>query len=334
MIELSRDDLRAIIAETRFAPSVHNIQPSRWHQAQDGTIELIGDPARSIPIADPHWRDWRLSHGAALEGLSMALADRSLGIAAIALKAETPLSSASPKLTIARVTLTAVESRAAPQPTATRVSWRGAFQKVDQETNASLDRLTVSRDDMVLVRGAAAMADVAALGDKAGLFFLRDTAHRRELVKWLRLNRSHQHYDRDGLNADAMSLRPIEAWGAGLVLGPLFASLDRVGLAAPLVSERDKTASAAATVLFHRPDGEDPFESGRAFYRAWLAFEREGLKGCPVSVLADWPIARDALAVKYAIPKGRRIVSVFRIGRPTGAPVIAHARLSVDELLS
>lgn len=333
MITLARDDLRSLIAEARLAPSVHNIQPSRWHQAQDGAIELIGDPSRSIPVADPQWRDWRLSHGAALEGLSLALASRSLTIANIAIEAPSPLSPATPAPTIARITLGSLTQKAPPEPVGTRCSWRGAFAATDPQTEQSLDRLSVSRDDIILVRGAEAIAHVATLGDQAGLFFLRDAAHRHELITWLRLARSHPCYQRDGLNAEAMSLSPIEAWGAGLVLGPLFNALDRVGLAGPLVSERDKTASAAAIVLFHRPEGEDAFVSGRAFYRAWLDFEREGLKGCPVSVLADWPVTRDALAARYGVPQGRQIVSVFRIGRPKGTPKLTHARLPVDELL-
>ena len=130
-----------------------------------------------------------------------------------------------------------------------------------------------------------------------------------------------------------MQLSGVEAFGAGLVLGALFRPLDRIGLAAPLVRETGKTSSAAAVVLFHRPAGEDAFVSGRAFYRAWLAIERAGLKGCPMSVLADWDESRATLARRFAVPADRHIVSVFRIGRPDGTPSGARARLPVDELI-
>ena len=177
------------------------------------------------------------------------------------------------------------------------------------------------------------IAEIAQLADRAALYFLRDDLHRAELLEWLRLSRSHPRYARDGLNAEAMQLSSIEAWGAGLVLGPLFRPLDSIGLAAPLVRETAKTSSAAAIVLFHRPAGEDAFESGRAFYRAWLTMERHGLKGCPMSVLADWDQSRDTLAQRYAVPADRHIVSVFRIGRPDGTPSAVRARLPVDELI-
>ncbi len=73
--------------------------------------------------------------------------------------------------------------------------------------------------------------------------------------------------------------------------------------------------------------------SGRAFYRAWLAMERAGLKGCPMSVLADWDDSRDALARRFAVPPDRHIVSVFRVGKPDGTPSTTRARLPVDELI-
>lgn len=332
MITLARDDLRSLIAESRLAPSVHNIQPSRWRQ-DGGVIELLGVPGRSIPVADPEWRDWRLSHGAALEGLVIALAGRGLQIAQLDIEAPRAMSPASPTQTIARFKLASLDNRPAPDPTATRVSWRGTFRPMDGQTSAALDRLAAARDDLVLVREAAAISNAATLCDRAALFFLRDGGHRRELLEWLRLARSHAGYLRDGLNAEAMALSVIEAWGAGLVLGPLFTLLDRVGLAALLVAEHAKTKSAAAVVLFHRPSGEDAFMSGRAFYRAWLEMERQGLRGCPISVLADWSEARDALAAENGIAASRQIISVFRIGHPTGEPKLAHARLPVDELL-
>lgn len=86
-------------------------------------------------------------------------------------------------------------------------------------------------------------------------------------------------------------------------------------------------------MLFHRPAGEDAFLSGRAFYRVWLAMDRFGLKGCPMSVLVDWDFSRAALARAHAVPAERNIVSVFRIGRPDGVPRAARARLPVEALI-
>jgi nitroreductase len=332
MIRLALDDFRAMLAEARLAPSVHNIQPSRW-RLQDGGILLMGDTLRSIPVADPGGRDWRLSHGAAVEGLELALRQRGLAIAEMTLaEAPTPPARVIP---IANLQLQSIPGPAPSHPpVAMRVSWRGGFHPADAETGHDLDRLAAEQDDLLLVRGAQPIAEIAQLADRASLHFLREEPHRRELLHWMRLPKSHPLYERDGLNARAMNLGAAEAWAAGLVLGPLFAPLDRVGLASLLVSDAGKTRTAAAIALFHRPAGEDPLLSGRAFYRAWLAMERNNLKGCPMSVLADWSVARETLAARYAIPADRRIITAFRIGRPKGTPQLIHARLPVDELIA
>jgi len=323
------DLLKATLDEARLAPSVHNVQPTRWRLAGDRLL-LLGDPARAIPVADPAGRDWRLSHGAHFEGLALALAARGTRLAEPQMLADAPVDHG--LVPIAACHGTAEPIELPQEPVRTRTSWRGAFKPVDAETQAALARLA-KRSDCTLVTGRADISEIAQLADRAGLHFLRDDAHRAELIEWLRLSRAHPRYQRDGLNAEAMRLSRVEAFGAGLVLGPLFRPLDRIGLAAPLVSETGKTSSAAAIVLFHRPAGEDAFVSGRAFYRAWLAMERADLKGCPMSVLADWDESRDALARRFAVPADRHIVSVFRIGRPDGTPGGTRARLPVDELI-
>ena len=336
MIALSPDLLKALVAEARLAPSVHNIQPSRWRLAGDRLV-LLGDPARAIPVADPAGRDWRLSHGTQLEGLSLALAARGVQLADIHLEPGQPGPSAQPGadglVPIAECTLAPDAGPATNEPVATRASWRGPFRPVDDETRAALTHLAAECEDCILVTGRNDIAEIAGLADRASLHFLRDEHHRAELNEWLRLSASHPRYRLDGLNAEAMHLGAFEAWGAGLVLGPLFRPLDRIGLAAPLVRETAKTTAAAAIVLFHRPAGEDAFLSGRAFYRAWLAMEWRGLKGCPMSVLADWDESRNALAKRYAVPADRHIVSVFRIGKPNGTPGTTRARLPVEALI-
>jgi nitroreductase len=323
------DLLKAALDEARLAPSVHNVQPTRWRLASDRLL-LLGDPARAIPVADPAGRDWRLSHGAHFEGLALALAGRGTRLAEPQML-DAPIDHGLVPIAACHVTAEPIEQ---PQePVRTRMSWRGAFKPVDAEMQAALARLAAERNDCTLVTGRADISEIAQLADRSGLHFLRDDAHRAELIEWLRLSRAHPRYQRDGLNAEAMQLSGIEAFGAGLVLGPLFRPLDRIGLAAPLVRETGKTNSAAAIVLFHRPAGEDAFVSGRSFYRAWLAMERAGLKGCPMSVLADWDESRATLARRFAVPADRHIVSVFRVGRPNGTPGSTHARLPVDELI-
>ncbi len=328
MISVDLDLLRKLVAQARLAPSVHNIQPTRF-SLEDGAILLHGDPDRRLPAADSTGHDVRLSHGAALEGLALALSENGLAIA------EARIGRADKAGPIARITVAAASG--APDPLGEqiplRASWRGGFLPPDAATRAALQRLSTAAPDLLLVQEHAAVQRIAALADRAGLFFLRDPDHRSELLSWMRLSKRHPGYRCDGLNAEAMALSRIEALGAGIVLGPAFPWLDRIGFAAALTSEAGKASSAAAMALFHRPNGEDPLLTGRAFYRAWLAMAREGLAGCPVSVLVDWPETRAALSQAHQMPAGRRLVNVFRIGVPLVSQTVRHARLPVDELI-
>lgn len=328
---LDRPLLEELLAEVRLAPSVHNIQPTRWRLLGDDALLLLEDIARRLPAADPSGHDVRLSHGAAIEGLSLALGRRGLRIAEVE-----PLTDATASdglQQVARITVTTGgELDGLADFVAVRASWRGGFRPVDQAGEAALYMFSAMAGDVQLVRGADSIDAIAGLADEAGFHFLCDDAHRAELLRWMRLSRSDPAYQRDGLSAEAMAMPGVVALGTRLVLGPLFPLLRRLGLAASLVSERGKFANSAVA-LFHRPEGEDPLATGRAFYRAWLMMTARGLAACPVSVLADWPTSNRWLVEKHGVPAGRRLVNVFRLGQPDDTPSGARARLPVAELI-
>ncbi|HEV7326981.1 MAG TPA: hypothetical protein VGN91_18125 [Bosea sp. (in: a-proteobacteria)] len=328
---LDRALLEELLAEVRLAPSVHNIQPTRWRLIGDDVLLLLEDVARRLPAADPSGHDVRLSHGAAIEGLSLALGRRGLRIAEVEPVGE-PGASGSLQ-PVARIVIAAGgQADGLADFVSARASWRGGFRPFDQPGEAALSMFSAMADDVQLVRGAAAIEEIAQLADEAGFHFLCDDAHRAELLRWMRLSRSHPAYQRDGLNAEAMAMPGVVAFGTRLVLGPLFPALRRFGLAATLVSERGKFANSAVA-LFHRPEGEDPLATGRAFYRAWLMLTAQGLAACPVSVLADWPASNRQLVERHSVPAGRRLVNVFRLGLPAGSPPVGKARLPVAELI-
>ena len=326
MIAVDVELLRTLVAEARLAPSVHNIQPTRWRIA-DGRIVVLADAARTLPVADPSGHDVAISHGAAIEGLSLALAARGLRIAETAQPENAD--------EVARLTIVANGARdPLSSAVATRISWRGKFTKPAPDAAARLDRIAAACCDLTLIRTQSAIADAAKLGDAAGLHFLRDPAHRAELLHWMRLSSSHPDFLRDGLGAPQMALSRFEAVGAGLALGPLFSALDRICLAAPLVAEGGKTRSATALALFCRPHGEDPLVSGRHFYRAWLAIAREGFQACVMSVLADLPAANAALRARHGVGDDKRLVSVMRIGAPVAPTMPPRVRLPAVELIA
>lgn len=316
-----------LVAEARLAPSVHNIQPTRWRRDGDAIL-VLADETRHLPVADPSGHDVRLSHGAAIEGFSLALGLRGLQIAAI----ETTIDAVPGQGAVARITLApGGEADPLAASVASRASWRGVFGSAP-DLAQKLAHLARARDDLVVIGGTDAIAEIAGLSDRAGFHFLCDDAHRGELLHWMRLSRADPRYGLDGLDAEAMALGRIEAVAASLVLGPLFPALRRLRLAAPLTSEYGKTASGAIA-LFHRPSGEDPLETGRAFYRAWLAMESVGLAACPISVLVDWPPSKTTLVERFAVPTTRRLVNVFRLGIAPRREPARHARLAVQDLI-
>lgn len=326
---LDRNLFETMVAEASLAPSVHNIQPTRWRLLAADTVLVLEDGQRRLPAADPTGHDVRLSHGAALEGLSLACGRHGLQIARVE-PGDGSDEVAGLRL-IARLTL-APDGTVDPLAAAVagRRSWRGRFSAADDRLQEAVQKL--GAPDLLIVPPGLAVADIAELGDRAGFHFLCEDEHRHELLAWMRLSRRDPRYGRDGLNAEAMALDGVEAIGASLVLGPLFPLLKRLGLAEPLTRERAKTASGAIA-LFHRPLGEDPLETGRAFYRAWLAMEAQGLGACPISVLADWPVSNAALVARHPLPAGRRIVNVFRLGLVPPGAASQRARLPVAELI-
>jgi nitroreductase len=330
MSELTPDLLRELVAEARLAPSVHNIQPTRWRLLDAGRLALVDATGVRAPVADPAGHDVLISHGAALEGMSLALNRRGFAMSGMT-TIEQPLS---PQF--AALCTFAIKQGATPDPladhVARRMSWRRKFDTSPDDA-VSLAKLAIARDDVIWIGDRQAIADIAGWADQAEFSFVRGDDYRRELLEWMRLSPSHPHYLLDGLNRDALAMSAVEATAARFVLGSLFKPLDRLGIAASLLADNAKTASASAIVLFCRPIGEDPLTTGRQFYRSWLEIDRAGFAACPISALADHPDFNDRLRKLGRVGADLRLVNVFRIGRPSKPQKPRHFRLPVDRLI-
>ena len=327
---LTPELLRDLVAEARLAPSVHNIQPTRWRVLPDGRLALVDDKTVRAPVADASGHDVRISHGAALEGMCLALNRRGLAAADIGV-GEQHLSPQYAALCTMSIRAGAACDRLRDR-VVRRMSWRGTFT-ASPEDEAALRQLAAARDDAIVIRDRAAIVEIAAWADAAEYSFLRSADHRRELLQWMRLSPSHPLYSESGLNREALAMNAIEATGARFVLGLLFPVVDKLGLGPSLVSDRAKASSAAAIVLFTRPEGEDPFVSGRHFYRVWLEIDRAGFSACPISALADHAVFNGKLRALGHVADGKRLVNVFRIGRPSTQQSPRHFRLPVDQLI-
>ena len=314
-----------LVGAANRAPSVHNIQPTRFRFDDEKTITVLENPARRLHVGDPAGKDNQKSMGAALEGLVLALSERGIGAAvsgcennSISLKMESGAS----------------RDPLAPMA-ATRQSYRGLFAPAAIDDDDTLAKLADVCADLHIIRERDEVAKLGRLYDEVSLEVVRDPAYRAELLSWMRLSRDTPNYWRDGLNADHMALSRLEAFGAGLVLGPGFRMLDTAGLAGPLMAEAGKVKSAVCVALFHRPAAEPEIDTGRRFYRVWLEIERLGLALCPMSVLADVPHSAIRLLGEAGFGADRKLVTVFRIGRrPAGFASAKRARLPPSELVA
>jgi hypothetical protein len=332
VIRFSRQDQIVLVAAASRAPSVRNIQPARW-RFDDRGILLCADPARKLPASDPAGRHVGVSLGAALEAMTIALAARGF-IGSPAQPTDYRRAHPETPEAIVRLELSpGGEPDALQAFTYGRATWRGRFAP-DANARAAVERLAADCDDVAVVTSDKQIAEIADLFDTAKLDILRDETKRAELLAWLRLQDGHPDFLRDGLNAETLQLTPLQAYSAGVMLAAQpFSALDRLGLTRAAFAEGAKVRSAAGLVLFHRPAQEAPLETGRRFYRLWLEAEREGLAMCPMSALADVEAAAQELAITCALPRGRRLINVFRLGRRPARKPQRRFRMAPESLL-
>lgn len=323
-------ELAALIEAANRAPSVHNIQPTRFRIEDDRTITLLEDTSRRLFVGDPEGKDNQKSLGAAFEGLMLALGVHGQGGDIEKLSGSGDL-----RETIRIRIAGGGVADALEAFTHTRASYRGAFAQPTDADRATLAKIADACPDLHIIEDAGALRHIGRVFDAASMEVLRAPAYRAELLSWMRLWSKHPCYKLDGLNAAHMALSPVEAFGAGIVLGPkAFPALDSIGLAEPLISESSKVRSAAGVALFHRPMDEPEFETGRRFYRVWLEIERAGLALCPMSVLADVPRVAQGLLRENSLGADRKLVTAFRIGRrPRNWKQPPRTRLPVAALI-
>lgn len=324
---MTRDQLVALVVRAQASPSVHNVQPARWRIEKDAIV-LVEDLTRRLAIGDPTGNDAGISLGAAAEGL--CLAAMLSGHALIEERDALPYLGEDFRSVARFRPRPASETDPLAPMLARRASWRGTFASPDEADRRALQ--TLATEDCTVVTDPAQLRLLGHRFDRASYGFMRHDPFRRELRDWMRLSCRDPRWARDGLNAQAMALSRIEAWGAHVVLGPAFAWLDRLHLGAPLLAEGGKIAGAAGVLLFHRPVDENPFDSGRRFHRLWLEIEGVGMGAAVLAALADDKTAATSLMSEQGAPAGHRLVSAFRVGRRAGG-VYPRARLPIEDIL-
>jgi hypothetical protein len=322
------------VAQAGRAPSPHNAQPARWLLRGD-QVQLFGAGSGWLAAGDPAGRDDLVALGMAWEAMSIALSTAGSALARPTLAASANDRSASALRLVAQGALLGAGSA---DPLAgwqsQRRSYRGRFAPASRAQRSELDAGLELFADTAMPLEESAQPRIARWYDAAAAEGLRDGAVASELYRFMRFSRRHPGWTRDGLAADCMMLGGVEAWAASWLMRPAVLSvLGRLRLTAALVSEKPKVLSATRIVMIHGAAGESPFETGRRWYRFWLALTAAGFSGVPMSALADSPGYSAELLAAQPLPAGQRLVNVMRVGPAPAILAARSARLPPAELL-
>ncbi|WDZ87699.1 Acg family FMN-binding oxidoreductase [Micromonospora cathayae] len=310
------EQLRAAAADAVRAPSLHNTQPWRF-RLRDGGIELAVDPTRRLPATDPSGWGVRLSGGAALHNLRLALA--AAGTPASVRLRPYPgepdvLARLVPDLP-RRPTPTELSLHAAvprrfsnrrpfwPDPVPADVRWRlGEAARAEQCW-------------LELVIGTSAVNAFAEIARSAHRVLERDPAYRAERIAWTRAAPADDGVPAaaGGPQSEPQDLLPARGFGG----------LDRP-------PGRDFEPEPLVAVLISAGNtATDQIVAGQALQRVLLTATDAGLAVSMLSQPIEVPGAREQLRLslgRFGTPQ-----MVLRIGY--GQPGRATPRRAVDEVL-
>ena len=321
---IDRDLLCKVVRRANLAPSVHNVQPTRWRIRND-RLELAAELAVGLSVGDEGMQDAGLSCGAAVEATLLALGEE--GISA---KADDHWDrddrSTWPGHRMAAV-LSLQPGTADPLAVQLdrRFTWRAAF---GDEAGSTL----LGSDDAHMFSEPEDKAWIAELNDKSSLSIMTSGPFRRELLCWMRLSPGHPRYEFAGLSREALQMPTAIARAAGWALGPLWPVLHVLKLTKALTAEAKATRSASVIAAFHVPQKDSQVAAGRRYLRLCLRASEQGYAGWPMAALTDDPVAKAAVSARMGLVPDRRLVQVLRFGPPAGPPP-PRARRPIEELL-
>ncbi|HEX5598583.1 MAG TPA: nitroreductase family protein [Micromonosporaceae bacterium] len=309
-------DLRAAVTAAVRAPSLHNSQPWRF-RLHDGGIEVLIDVERRLPASDPTGWAARLSCGAAVFNLRMALA-------AAGKPAEVRLRPyAQEPQVVARLTPGAVRP-ATPAEQALfaaiprRHSNRLPFWPDPVPADARWRLIQAARQEtawLELIVGPDAVAALAEIAHSANRVLQRDPAYQTELTSWIR---TEQATDGVPVSAGAPVAEPQDL----LPQRPFGVRTRAPG--------RDFETEPLVAVLGMTGDTPgDQIMAGQALQRVLLTATDSGLAASMLSQPIEVPAAREAL--RLALGRTGTPQMVIRIGY--GQPGWPTPRRDIDDVI-
>lgn len=272
-------DLHGLVQAAALAPSSHNTQP--WlFRLRGGSIELLADRTRALPVNDPHDRELTISCGCALLNLRVAAAGAGLraDVEVLAdeaqddLLARVRLADASALLADADLASAIAERRTCRERfAATAIDAQALQTLIQAAASEGATLIILERNDQRL-----AAAALVAEGDAA---LWANPSWRRELAAWM-----HPRRRGDGLTLPALAVPVAQAVVRTFDMGGGVAARDRQ------LADESPVLAVLAT------EGDTPGDwlaAGQALQRLLLQAVRLGLQvsylNQPVQVAALRP---------------------------------------------
>ncbi|MEU2348491.1 hypothetical protein [Modestobacter sp. NPDC049651] len=318
-VDQTHATVRAAVALANQAPSVHNSQPWLWVLG-DRTVHLHADPARALPATDPEGRDLRISCGAALHHLRVALLAAGLAtrvhrlpdradpghLAAVELRPGEPLPD---DLALAA----AIERRRSDRRAMS--TWPVPAGRLE-----ALVAAAARQGGTLHVLHAAAVRRLAALAEHAAVEQALTPGIGTETAEWTGRSRAA---------AEGVPSGNVPTLPDGSLPVRHFAGRDLP----QNTLGRDETDGAEVAVL--TTPGDSPLDhlvAGEALSAVLLQATRDGLAGDPVSQPLEVPATRAGVR---ALVGGGEPQVVVRVGWPpvSAEPVPRTGRRPVEETI-
>lgn len=313
-------DEAAVLAEAvRRAPSLHNSQP--WTiRVRTRSVSLRQRLTVRVPEHDPHGRDRRISCGAAVANLAIAM--RGMGWVP---DVRWSVDDAQPD---AGATVFATHRQRAG--TADGARWRAIThrcshrQEFAERTIPELTRssLTAVATVPVVRVGDSARGDVASLLVRAARENRGDPRYQQELATWVSARSDRAPVE--GIPQHTLGTSGVAASGLAVR-----------GVPVPAADQLADRLRRETVFVFSAP-GDHPrehFQAGEAMQRVWLEATRLGLVGSVMTQPLRLPEVREGLRGVLGLAGEPQVV--LRLGYPrAGVPEQITARRSLPDVFS
>lgn len=295
-------NMERIVESAILAPSSHNTQPWKF-TIEDNEIHIFPDFERSLPVADPEYRELIISLGCALENLIVAARHEGFAVEAEIFPQGTDgiVAKLRPMLFPPDEEKEA-QFEAIPKRQTTRSAYDGqllppevieSIRDIPLEEGVHLRILTDRRD----------IDKAATLVRKADEYWMDKPSYRKELADWVRFSKSSARRRRDGLTSPSTGRGWAPEWLGRFFLRFWIRPEEQA-------SEDVKLIRSASAMLLFFTVNNDPaawVRLGQSFERVALTLTDLGLKHAhhnqPCEIPAMRTKFRSAFGPEIAFPQ-------------------------------